>query len=274
MSCLECEKETKNLKFCSRSCGAIHRNKHNPPKKLQDRKCKHCTNMIGRKSSRDNRIICGKCVPSNTVDWSNITYSQITGKRKYQKNSQIRNQARAIYLKSDNPKKCIVCGYDKHYQVCHIKAISQYKDDAKVSEINALKNLIALCPNHHWELDYGKCLDISQYVINSNSLEHVAPVYDRNDLTLSEDERMKKEIERKQNKNPKCIDCSCVIARGSTRCNSCAHKKSFKFEVTKEGLEELIEKMSFVKVGKKFGVSDNAIRKRCVRLGIDYKNLK
>jgi len=46
-----------------------------------------------------------------------------------------------------------------------------------------------------------------------------------------------------------------------------------KFEVTKEELEDLIfvQKMPFTKIGKKFGVSDNAVRKRAKRLGIILK---
>lgn len=41
-----------------------------------------------------------------------------------------------------------------------------------------------------------------------------------------------------------------------------------KFEVTKEKLEELIKSHSLVSIGKMFGVSDNAIRKRCKVFGI------
>ena len=43
------------------------------------------------------------------------------------------------------------------------------------------------------------------------------------------------------------------------------------FQVTKEELQSLIETKSFVQIGKMFGVSDNAIRKRCQNLGIDIK---
>jgi predicted RNA-binding Zn-ribbon protein involved in translation (DUF1610 family) len=41
-----------------------------------------------------------------------------------------------------------------------------------------------------------------------------------------------------------------------------------KFEVTKEELQHLVDSHSLVAIGKKFGVSDNAIRKRCKILGI------
>jgi 5-methylcytosine-specific restriction endonuclease McrA len=42
-----------------------------------------------------------------------------------------------------------------------------------------------------------------------------------------------------------------------------------KFEVSKEELKILLENNSFVSISKIFGVSDNAIRKRCKILGIE-----
>lgn len=51
------------------------------------------------------------------------------------------------------PYKCAICGYDKHIEIAHIKAVSDFEDSVKISEINSINNLIALCPNHHWEYD-------------------------------------------------------------------------------------------------------------------------
>lgn len=50
-------------------------------------------------------------------------------------------------------KKCSKCGYDKHFQICHIKSISSFPDDTMLSEINNISNVVALCPNCHWEFD-------------------------------------------------------------------------------------------------------------------------
>ena len=63
--------------------------------------------------------------------------------------------ARKNYQASDRPKQCKVCGYEKHYEVCHLRSITEFPDDALVSEINHVSNLEALCPTHHWELDKG-----------------------------------------------------------------------------------------------------------------------
>ena len=51
-------------------------------------------------------------------------------------------------------------GYDKHYEVCHIKAVSDFSEDTPITVINHIDNLVALCPNHHWEFDNG-LLDIA-----------------------------------------------------------------------------------------------------------------
>jgi ribosomal protein L37E len=86
---------------------------------------------------------------------SNKSLEEIQNKRKYQISSVIRSCARVIYKKSDRPKYCSVCGYSKHYEVCHMKAINSFSPSIMISEINNLDNLVALCPNCHWELDNG-----------------------------------------------------------------------------------------------------------------------
>jgi hypothetical protein len=42
--------------------------------------------------------------------------------------------------------------------VCHRRDVADFPDTATVREINALSNLVGLCPTHHWEFDNG-CLD-------------------------------------------------------------------------------------------------------------------
>ena len=49
-----------------------------------------------------------------------------------------------------------MCGYDAHYEVCHIRPITDFQPPDFVAQVNELSNLMALCPNHHWEFDHGK----------------------------------------------------------------------------------------------------------------------
>lgn len=88
----------------------------------------------------------------------------------------------------------------------------------------------------------------------------------------------KKKRIRKTNQfkgNGKCIDCGTDVGISTKRCNNC-HKPDRIFEVSKETLYDLVwnQKMPFTKIGKKFGVSDNAIRKRCRALGIEVRKVK
>lgn len=75
----------------------------------------------------------------------------------------------------------------------------------------------------------------------------------------------------------KCLDCGSRISKKNDRCKKCSSKlngiKSRKFEISKEELINLIKQYPMTKVGEILGVSDNAIRKRCKILEIDYKNL-
>ena len=149
VNCRHCGTETNNPNFCSRSCAAKTTNKI-PKRKKKINYCSSC----GKETGFFRRKFCEYCNPMNR-DWNSITYGEATSKRKYQKNSRIRNLARKIYRQSTKPKFCIICGYDKHFEVCHVKPISSFPDTATISQINCLDNLISLCPNHHWELDHG-----------------------------------------------------------------------------------------------------------------------
>lgn len=69
--------------------------------------------------------------------------------------SYIRKDAAIVYEKENGDMCCVLCGYDKHIEICHIKSVSSFGDNAMICEINHVDNLVALCPNHHWEFDNG-----------------------------------------------------------------------------------------------------------------------
>lgn len=50
---------------------------------------------------------------------------------------------------------CNNCGYNKHVELCHIKPITSFDPSATIREVNALSNVVQLCPNCHWEFDNG-----------------------------------------------------------------------------------------------------------------------
>ena len=87
----------------------------------------------------------------------NKTYKQFKDRYTDWWNSRvpIAKHARRVYNKSDKPKECLVCGYNTHIQVCHIKAVADFNENTLIKEIHSWDNLVALCPNHHWEYDHG-----------------------------------------------------------------------------------------------------------------------
>jgi predicted restriction endonuclease len=62
----------------------------------------------------------------------------------------VRSRARAVIK---DRTCCEKCGYDKHVEACHIKPISSFPDDTPIDIVNDTSNIIALCPNCHWEFD-------------------------------------------------------------------------------------------------------------------------
>ena len=84
----------------------------------------------------------------------------------------------------------------------------------------------------------------------------------------------------KKEKN-KCVDCGRGIGRKSTRCLFCggkyaASKLPKKFNPSKEELVVIIKgnNGNMCAVGRHYNVSDNAIRKRCKKLNIEWKEIK
>ena len=157
MECKQCGTHTNNPSFCSRSCAATYNNKLFP-KRVPESICQMCGKSITRK-----RTYCRLCWQKiqdqrSILKWEKCTLKEMKGVGNANAGSRypyIRALARKKYLLSDKPKHCIICGYDKHFDVAHVKAVNSFSLDATISEINDLSNLVALCKNHHWELDHG-----------------------------------------------------------------------------------------------------------------------
>ena len=147
--CINCGKETTNPRFCSKTCAAQYNNVHFPKRQANPRFCKYCGVRI-----HGRRTTCDECNPS-IVDWTERTLKQIRDAAKYQANGQIRGIARRTYEQANRPRICANCGYSKHIEICHIRAINSFPDETPVAVINDLANLVALCPNCHWEFDNG-----------------------------------------------------------------------------------------------------------------------
>ena len=68
-----------------------------------------------------------------------------------------------------------------------------------------------------------------------------------------------------------CIDCHKIITKGAKRCVECANLAQRHIErPSKEELLELVYNYGFLGTGKKFNVSDNAIKKWCISYGLPH----
>jgi len=145
--CLYCKSETKNPKFCSKSCAARHNNSLYPKRK-RTKKCSLCNNTV---LSYVNK--CKNCLDKESIMNKPLSYfdtGYYSGSNKY---GSIRFWARKVAREIKD--ECKNCGYNKHVEVCHLKPISEFPKETIVREINSIGNLVKLCPNCHWEYDNG-----------------------------------------------------------------------------------------------------------------------
>ncbi len=138
-------------KFCNRVCAGKYNNRGKMPLvallNKQAKKDKPIVERISTKKPRFDALIN-----------ENRTKGELfKNSSSYQHaRSHIARHARFIYFSSEKQKSCLLCGYDKHFHVCHIKDVKGFPGEAKiVDEINHIDNLLALCPTHHWEFDNG-----------------------------------------------------------------------------------------------------------------------
>ena len=175
----------------------------------------------------------------NILDTNNIDYSHFTGRARSYKTSYINvseylNSSKKIGTSALKKKllkenliedKCAICGLAE-WQNKPI-TLQLHHIDGNPNN-NNLDNLQLLCPNCHSQTD--------NYCGNANVKQ--TEYY--------------------------CKDCSSKITRGAVYCTVCSRKHARKVEdgPSKEQLlHDFKELKSFVQIGKKYEVSDNAVRK-------------
>lgn len=132
--------------FCSQSCAGKRNNSLRFINYKGKKKCKDCGFDI--RSRRNGPERCSDC--------RKIFSEKILDKTKAEvPRSYIGVVARKILMGSERPLACEECGYDKHVDACHKKAVVHFDKTSTIREINDLSNLKWLCKNHHWELDHS-----------------------------------------------------------------------------------------------------------------------
>lgn len=169
---------------------------------------------------------------------------------------------------SNTIKRLIKGGY-KEYS-CECCGISKWNGKPLTLQLhhlngdhydNRLENLQILCPNCHAQTN--------NYSNKGNRRKFSTITKEK--LNTKLEDLNKIIIESNANKPTFCQYCGKEITtHGKKYCSrECANNASKKFETSAEQLIEDFKKLkSYTGVGKKYGVSDNAIKKRCKRLGI------
>lgn len=151
--------------------------------------------------------------------------------------------------------KCALCGYDKCLRALECHHIDPEEKDKDFGNLclnweaisNELKKCVLLCANCHREVHDS----IETYL----------------DLKSSYDTTKAKEVEEriidlKVHKVFYCKNCGKEISRSHIRCPKCNAEVNRKVErPSYEQLKEDMKDMSMCAIGRKYGVTDNAVRK-------------
>lgn len=132
---------------------------------------------------------------------------------------------------------------------------------------NRLENLEILCPNCHSQTkNYARHNNTNSFKITERAneiLQEKQKMYVHPDIDTIANIWIKKERNF-------CLNCKKEISSNLKFCShKCSQEYRRKINVTNETLIEDFKKLkSYKKVGEKYGVSDNAIKKRCIKNGI------
>lgn len=132
--------------------------------------------------------------------------------------------------------QCEKCGIKDIWQNESLKL--QLDHINGVSDDNRVENLRFLCPNCHSQTG----------TFGSKNWKFLKP----------------KQVPCKQCGKPKAN-----WFQSPENCNDCARKATRTFEISETDLKQLLQELPMTKIGEKFNVSDNAIRRRCKTLKIE-----
>lgn len=164
---------------------------------------------------------------------------------------------------------CAVCGWDE--DSCDIHHII----GRAVGGTNNVSNLACICPNCHRKAHSRKIsveylLSVSMKDFDWKKFYRQSRVRKVNDDQIIEwaGKLTTVELSRKFGISIKTV----YSILNSARIKPKARK--LKFEISKEELQKLASDVPMTVIGEMFGVSDNAVKKRCIKLGIELKPMR
>jgi len=243
--------------------------------------CKKCNNKFpnrvlinGITKNVSKRKYCIGCSPFNKHNTRQI-HIEITEREKYDKSHRRQKESRdyrKIVLIKLLGGKCEICGYDKcgrSMNFHHIIPLDKKMDLAKgninrnnkVKVLEEIKKVVLLCSNCHGEVHSGLHENLvkkwgKELLERKTRIEN--GIGDANIL-------FKFRFVKKHLKT--CSFCKKEFTSVGKKKKYCSHKccemndRRVKVRPSIEELGNMIDNMSWVAIGKEYGVSDNAIRK-------------
>lgn len=169
----------------------------------------------------------------------------------YMRGNNVKSHVLKKKLIQDGIKKCEceICGAST-WQGKLLPLELHHKDGNHYN--NDLENLQILCPNCH-------------SIQDGNSGKNIGKYAKRNSIT--KDDNVKSRIRE-------CLSCGKVLSPKAKTgyCAKCIHTQQRKVErPTRDELKVLIRSVSFLAIGRQYGVTDKAVEKWCVAVGLPYK---
>lgn len=147
----------RSLFFCSNTC-RVKGMKGRPRGKQEPRACQECGVSFKHTAKHRSLKHCESCFNGtmNRKNWTLAEYRTrlaVSGKHPSWKHSLVRVLNRE-WNKGMTVLPCANCGYSKHVELCHRRAVSDFPDSALLGEVNSPDNVVQLCRNCHWEFDH------------------------------------------------------------------------------------------------------------------------
>ena len=141
--------------------------------------------------------------------------------------------------------KCSICGLQNEWQGKPLTLILDHINGD--NKDNRLENLRLVCPNCNSQLE----------------------------TTGSKNYKFKETLSQiREKEHFYCIDCGKEISHGAVRCQKCyglLQNKNSRIP-SRDELKQLIRTLPFTTIGNQFNVSDNTIRKWCLKYGLPQKS--
>ena len=162
--------------------------------------------------------------------------------------------------------KCCICGYDKCLSALEFHHTDPNEKDFTIGNnthiafekaLKEAKKCILVCANCHREIHAG-LIDVTNFKTSY--------------IPERADEISKQIKQLKQKKLFYCKSCGAIITEKATYCQECYAKTQRRVErPSRDELKKDLRSMPMTQVGKKYGVTDNAIRKWCDYYGLPRK---